>query len=1039
MPSQTSFEWPEEATLTPYSGVQTLAFGFNIDLVGRGAAAFCERLEERSDGEEVWRFWPVSGDEARDRRIPAARDEREADYSISKLRALEPFLRKWTPVPLLRVGHGRGEGGAELYDPGPSTWARLQIVELDDRDPETGDTHRVLLAIDTDLAAEAAEADDEPYLMPSRADAADEREFRLVSDPEQMDWFLRCPVTDEDGTEFDQQKWVDEWLDGQFRDFKQAQRPGRALKPEDFPYRFEHWARYLAMLRLVCEAVTPPRLTLIDTVSADTRRQAVEVDMILDIGNSRSCGILIENYPDETRVDLNNCYALSLRDLGRPELVRREPFESRVEFAQADFGPENIARRSGRARPAFLWPSLVRVGPEALRLVRAAEGTETTSGLSSPKRYIWDEKPVTQDWRFHGVGARQTLPLAARAACRFLNSAGDDIAQIEDEARARLRDRLTEADKTSATRPRFSRSALYGFMLSELIAHALVQINDPGGRLTRKRSELPRRLRNIILTLPSATPLQEQAIMRSRAEGAVRLVWELLGWSGTESTTTARPRVVVDWDEASCTQLVWLYDEIAQKFGGQIESYFTLRGRPRRRPAELGGGKPEPSLRVGCIDIGGGTTDLMISTYYSEDNRAIRLIQNVREGFRIAGDDVAQEVVSRILLPQLREQLDVAGAEGAESLLRELFSANVGDVQEQLRQRRRQFALQVLTPLAYAALGLCEEMAPGESRGLAVSDAVGAKPRADDTDSDEPAPLELDIAEDVVAYLERPARQRGAADWRLAEARFEISANAVDQVVRDVMGPALEAMLELVAHLDVDAVLLSGRPTRLPTIANLVREAMATAPHRVIPMHLYKVGNWYPYRDRVRSRIGDPKTTAAVGAMLCQLASSWIVNFKLHTDEIRMRSTARFIGQMESNGQIFRDRVLFSDVDLQKPGATEEIATVFLRSPMHIGFRQLEHERWIGAPLYRLDFANESARNLPGPLKVELKRREFDGDADSASEKLRAEAVKEAFEVESVEDSEGATQPRRVVRLSLHTLGAETHEYWLDSGVFRLG
>lgn len=1045
--------WPAELTVPPYSGIQLLDFGFNIDALSRGSAAFSERLAEQRAAGEVWRLHPHTGDEERDAHIPPPAAEGEEDYTVSKIKAMEPFLRKWTPVPVLRIRPGLGPRGQESYDGGPSTWARLYVLELDEREPGTGFTHRAILALDTELdESDDADGPDALYLAPTIKDAAEEREFRLACNPEQMAWFLRRPVVETDGSEFDQQKWVDEWLRGQFLAFKQAQRPNRELRPEDLPYRFEHWARYLALLRLLEEAIRPPKLRLIDTVSDDRRYQCVEVDLVLDVGNSRTCGILVESYPNDSRVDLNNSYALAMRDLGRPELYHRRPFESRVEFAQVDFGPEHIARRSGRSRPAFLWPSLVRVGPEATRLVRAAEGTETVSGLSSPKRYLWDLQPVSQDWRFQGAGPRQTLPLIARSAFRFLNEAGDVIEQVKIEEDARLRGR-NETSKTGAIRPRFSRSSLYGFMLCELIVHALVQINDPASRATRKQSDLPRRLRNIILTLPSATPIQEQAIMRSRAEGALRLTWAILGWSGQKSLTCQMPKVLVDWDEASCTQLVWLYDEIAQKFGGQIDAFFELQGKPRRRPgapaaapARPGAGstRPEPSLRVACIDIGGGTTDLMVTTYYSEDNRAIRPHQNVREGFRIAGDDLAQEVVGRIVLPQMRDRLEASGAAYAEELLRELFGGDVGDVEEQTRQRRRQFSIQVLTPVALAVLEACETLAPGESRVLRLAEVVGARPPpptplGGEDDETPPPPVDLAVAEDVVAYLEAPARARGARDWRLAEIAFEINPLSVDDAVRDVLGPPLEAMLELVDHLDADVILLSGRPTRLGSVCGMVREIMAARPDRIVPMHSYKVGGWYPYRDRVSNRIGDPKTTAAVGGMLCLLAANRIVNFKLHTEEIRMRSTAHFIGEMERNGQIRTERVLFNDVDLQSKGRAEDTAEILLRSPVHIGFRQLPHERWMGSPLYRLDFANENAQRRPTPLRVMIRRREVEREAETQAEMLRAEALKEAFVVDEVEDAEGAGCKTSDVKLTLHTLGVDESDYWLDTGIFRIG
>ena len=128
----------------------------------------------------------------------------------------------------------------------------------------------------------------------------------------------------------------------------------------------------------------------------------------------------------------------------------------------------------------------------------------------------------------------------------------------------------------------------------------------------------------------TATTAQEQAIIRSKARGALALVWDMLGRKDGESAISQMPELVVDWDEASCTQLVYLYSELTQKFEGRIDRFLELKGRERAG---------RPSLRLACVDIGGGTTDLMVVTYTGEDNRVLHPVQNFREGFRVAGDD----------------------------------------------------------------------------------------------------------------------------------------------------------------------------------------------------------------------------------------------------------------------------------------------------------------------------------------------------------------------------------------------------------------
>ncbi|MEM7424064.1 MAG: virulence factor SrfB, partial [Pseudomonadota bacterium] len=365
-------------------------------------------------------------------------------------------------------------------------------------------------------------------------------------------------------------------------------------------------------------------------------------------------------------------------------------------------------------------------------------------------------------------------------------------------------------------------------------------------------------------------------------------------------------------------------------------------------------------------------------------------------------------------------------------------SGDVGDIAEQTRQRRRQFALQVLTPIALAVLGASEQMDTGASRVVALADALPQLPPEPQADPDAAPLVRLAVSQDVLAYLERPAADRGADGFAIATTEITVNANDVDDVVRMVLGPALEGMLEIAGHLDIDQLILSGRPSRLPAVREFVRDRFACRPDRVIAMHDYRISGWYPYRDRISSRIADPKTTAVVGGMLCLLAANRIVNFKLHTENIRMRSTARFIGAIERNGQLQDDRIMFREVDLDAQSRGDETAEILLRSPIHIGFRQLPYERWMASPLYRLDFANEQAQRRPTPLRVVLSRREIDGNPENAAEALRAEVLKEAFVVEEVEDAEGAGCKVSDVALTLHTLGVDEHDYWLDTGVFRL-
>lgn len=1039
-------EWPEDVSLTPYSGVQIFDFGFNLDDVQFKTRRFIERVVSDGSGDTAAErvLIPLTGDDDHDGPIEAAAREDDDPYSVRPVSALEPFLSHWVPVPVLRLKAERGAGGEERYDPGPSSWARIRTVELPEPDPETGHTHRVQLAIDTTLMATDQTRH---YVAPERVDAEKPRDFRLVSDPTQMDWFLRRPQQEEDGRVIDLQIWVSDWLKELFLRFRRFERPGRNITEENLPHLFEHWARYLTYLQFIDAAVSVPKIRFSDTVSDRDATTPVDVDLVLDIGNSRTCGILIERFPGDSRVDLARSFPLEIRDLSRPELSYTGLFESRVEFAELRFGEDLYASRSGR-RNAFIWPSFIRVGPEARRLVEGEVGTETTSGLSSPKRYLWDDNPAQQDWRFHNHLDPNNLPKSVRSAMRHLNEAGDVLEQISYEEKRRLRRRGT-ASANQAIRPRFSRSALFGFTLAEIISHALVQVNDPASRSRRAQSDLPRRLNRIILTLPTATSAQEQAIIRSRAEGALRLVWAMQGVKETDSTISRRPELIVEWDEASCTQLVYLYSELTQKFDGRLGTFLQLKGKPR---PQTPGAAATDSLRLACIDIGGGTTDLMVTTYWSEANRLLLPAQTFREGFRIAGDDLVQRIIAAIVLPRMQESIEAAGGQYVGEKMRELFGGDIGGQDQQIIQKRRQFGLRVLVPIAISILEYCESVEEFERFDLHASALLGVrKPEgiAETTPEGTPhsveaeasTPVELLIPAELLNYIQDAAHALGADNWQLADLVISVAREDVDAIAREVFQKVLGNMCEMIDHLGVDIVLLTGRPSRLPAVRSIVEELLVVSPHRLISMHSYNTGQWYPFRDPVSQRIGDPKSTVSVGGMLIALSENKIPNFKVDTSAYHMTSTVRFIGEMDTNEQILDERLMFSNLDLdQKSGGGEQMATVDMYAPIHIGSRQLPLERWTTTPMFRLDYADASAQRRPVPIKVTFEKDEFDEaeDTDSSEIVLRREALREALRISEVEDGDGDSMKNTDISLKLHTLGFDD-AYWLDTGVFRLG
>ena len=971
-------------SLIPASGIQFLDVDFDVNALPRISRPFWDErpmhLRDAAGDQQVL-LRVLEQTEAGELFDPVGRSHppEEEVYRVSRTQALEPFLGQWIPLPYLRV-QSRTADGSPIFDEGPTNWARLRVVELP---PGTvrGATHRAVLAFDTALLARRQGL---PYAAPSPEDAAEEQEFGLAA-----------ALADNAG--FLAEGWFGQWVEQVFLDYVAAQRRGQRVKAEDLQNRMEPFARYLTLLELLGHAGASPRIKLVDAGVSGRRTATVDVDLLLDIGNARTCGILVESAPDGP-LSLNDSYPLALRDLTKPEYVSARPFESRVEFSRASFGQDALARRSGRAT-SFAWPSPLRVGPEAVRLAGLSVGNEGATGLSSPKRYLWDERPSVLGWRF-GAGTA----VGAFGTAGEQPVSGAFMNELTETGELLSRNR----NATPAVRARFSRSSLYTLMLAEILLQAICQINAPATRAARRNADVPRRLRRVTLTLPTAMPVAEQRIVRRRAEHAVELVWAWMGWSaGAPDRAVAAPvapRINASLDEATATQLVWLYAESVHRLHADPRQLFALMGRMRDGMT---------SLRIASIDIGGGTTDLAIATYALAADQEIRPIQNFREGFRIAGDELLQAVIERVVLPPLETALGEAGLREPKAFLRRVLGGARGGQSEADRQLTRQFVARVLEPCALELLGAYEQLEPGAGGAVArIGIAQGnGRPRHDR----------------AIAFFERLAHDAGAASFRLDAVEVAPDASAMDGLVRGTLGPILSDLCEATHAYDCDVLLLSGRPSRLRAVTDIVLAKLPVAAHRIVHMQGYPAGGWYPFRD-AHARIEDPKTTAAVGAMVAALAEGSLSGFLLRASRLGMKSTARFIGRLETSGQLLKRNEYLREVNLDADTSAPLEVEIPFEAPCMLGFRQLPIERWPATPLYALEFGNaDDVRNLALPLTVRLAR----GYAEPGSPD--AEASKEQFKPTSIRDAEGQERHPTTVRMRLQTMRDESG-YWRDTG-----
>jgi len=967
---------PPLITLIPNSGIHFWDVDLDADALPRQARMFWEEpLGGPPDehGAIRARLHELQPDAETGQLVdPLTRDPPpvEETYPISARQAIEMHLGRWVPLPYFML-LSRSSTGQEAHERGPSNWARGRLVQHPN--PAPGRTHRLTLAFDTALLLPGAG----PYVAPTPEDSVRQQEFVFVADPAANAWFLN-------------EAWVGDWLREMLVEMLTVARGGRKLRPEDLSRGCEHYARYQVVLGLLAAADVLPRLRLLDVMSDNLSYLPVEVDLVLDLGNARTCGILIEEHPGQG-MNLSDSYPLALRDLSRPECVHDRPFDSRVEFSRASFGRDAVSRRSGRAS-AFAWPSPLRVGPEAVRLAGARLGNEGSTGLSSPKRYPWDIRPATQGWRFNGraIDGVTTDPPVS----------GSFMALVAEDGSV-LRQRRGQP----AVRARFSRSSVFTFMLTEILLQALCQMNAPGTRAQRRDADKPRRLRSLLMTMPPGMPVAEQHLLRARAQGAVMLAWEMLTWNGKVNP----PRVLANLDEATATQIVWLHNEVTERLQGDAGALMELVGRVRPEIAAA------PSLRVASIDIGGGTTDLMVSTYVMQGGEAILPKQEFRESFKIAGDDVLERIITTVALPAFSTALQDAGVADPRALLNRTLGQDQGGQSEPERHRRRLFVSMVLEPVGIAILRAYEAV-EGRASGEVLHCTVGEIMAGD-----------LDRSGRAMEYLQNAAEAAGARGFRVADVVLAVGTRQIEPVVAAVLGPVLADLCEVVWSYDCDVLLLSGRPSRLRVVGDMVLAKAPVAPHRIVGMHRYRVGEKYPFRDAA-NRIDDPKTTAAVGAALCVQAEGRLRNFMLRTSKLSMRSTARYLGKMDNNGQIREENIVLRNLDLDGPPAQDVAFKIAFQTVTQLGFRQLPIARWTATPLYLMEFANpDDAHRMDLPLTVTVARREIDPDD------AEAEMQRETFVVDEVVDASGATQRNGDVKLRLQTID-DQDGYWRDTG-----
>src|SRR5262245_16773211 len=149
-------QYGSQASIIPGGVLQFFDFDLNVERLEKVKRDFLERdMGQDASGQQQFKLVCLDEDPAAGRKFDRKksflqsgdRGERES-YTIKAAAAINDFAGEWLPIPLFKVA-GPGPHGTVHYSHGPSNWARLYIHRLAEEDRKKGNSHRIVLAFDT--------------------------------------------------------------------------------------------------------------------------------------------------------------------------------------------------------------------------------------------------------------------------------------------------------------------------------------------------------------------------------------------------------------------------------------------------------------------------------------------------------------------------------------------------------------------------------------------------------------------------------------------------------------------------------------------------------------------------------------------------------------------------------------------------------------------------------------------------------------------------------------------------------------------------
>ena len=820
----------------------------------------------------------------------------------------------------------------------------------------------------------------------------------------------------------------------------------------------------------------------------------VEIDLIVDLGNTRTIALLLEDHGSfaqagefgkrthpvrflprgvsfASRDAIENVDDYSIIDswvlVHRSSFANLEPPASQAKIRNfvAQFGDEEVRAKLMDQRFVSLAPVLVGGGRAptgaSKTLARAvlSDNPQTAQFyLSSPKRYAWDDVSigmVAQHWEQipneHDADSGQFKPLSGLIRT-FMHPAGEEF----DLPVTNLQSGVVQPydnERAQANYPR--RDTVCWFALA-IIEAAQRQMNAPDFLEGKARSGVVRRLRRIRVTYPTGWTGEEREAYLGQWRRAARL-FSLAHLEnpfprieGGDGPTVVSRNI----DEAVSSQLPILFSEL-RNLGHDAADWFNLYG-------------PSGDVTVMNIDIGGGTTDIAAIRYSQvvsngADRQGLVSLKPqllYKDGNTIAGDVLVKRIIETIVLPawlSAKGGVPFVGNRQARDMIVSLLTSPgqnpVNTVLPSATSRLGKVVRLALVPLAneiLRRLTLAEKDGTAGIRPILVSDV------ADGTALRELNSMALQLIMRGEAWGKlKPAdmrrygntaefkkwfdglwsRPEGAADLPFRpDAEINASVEQLNACITDVFGDMIASISGLVAENECNLVIVSGKPSELPQLRRLVTRVIPLPAQRIIQVKDFPIGDWFPSEFLEAGCIRDAKTVTVAGAALFQdVLNGNLAGFDL-VEDARENSSSEYnwgVLTPSRDPRDFQNSIIFESGTAPGKRKTMDLP---LQSWVGRSLRLSDQVR--PEPVYRLDLTGEANGMLPG-----------DFNKAEASVRLILMLNNREGVGECIEIVQGSVQilskgvplkidAERLVRLRLCTLMSDT--FWLDSPSFEV-